>query len=83
MPGHPLEHLAAVPVEEGGLRLMLRPLGCPHALAVVAQQRLLEAGGAVGLSETSSTSAGLRVKAPRSLAGGGQSPDLPRLQNCA
>ena len=48
MPRHSLENLATVPVEEGGLRPELRPLGRPDALAVVAQQGLLEAGRAVG-----------------------------------
>jgi hypothetical protein len=49
VPRRPLEHLAAVPVEEGGLRPELRALRRPCAPAVVAQQGLLEAGGAVGL----------------------------------
>ena len=49
VPRRPLEHLAAVPAEEGGLRLVFRSLGRPGALAVVAQQGLLEAGAAVGL----------------------------------
>ena len=49
VPRRPLEHLAAVPAQEGGPRLVFRPLRGPDDLAVVAQQGLLEAGGAVGL----------------------------------
>ena len=66
VPRRTLEHLAAVPAEEGGLRLVLWPLGRPDALAVVAQQCLLEAGGAVGL-----------VKSGRGEVGGGITPCSP------
>jgi hypothetical protein len=45
----PLEDLAAVPLDERRSWLPVRPLGGAQEFAVVPQQRLLEAGGAVRL----------------------------------